>query len=292
MDGLNNASQPKWLQVDDDLVRQPQRVGRLPGRRQGRRTGRGCRTATTATCPSRPSRPPRSATSSSTTPPSASTCRGSGVPVVVTISYFPNWQVSGAEGVYRVSPNLMVVVPTSHHVSLWYGTRPSTTKAMGSASGPDRPGRPGPPPPRGHGVRAPAGLGRRRGCTDDGLPGHSGRVPAGSERAPVGGAKSCRGARPAGMAHWCARPARPGPNGGGVASHGPEPGPEPGGWAPLDWAPGPWSPPAPLRRRPPPAGPPPARTSAPAPGTGTWPTTPGITASLPKAEVTRGHPFC
>jgi hypothetical protein len=46
------------------------------------------------------------------------------VPVVVTISYFPNWQVSGAEGVYRVSPNLMVVVPTSHHVSLRYGTTP------------------------------------------------------------------------------------------------------------------------------------------------------------------------
>ena len=47
-----------------------------------------------------------------------------GVPVVVTISYFPNWQVSGAEGVYRVSPNLMVVVPTSHHVSLSYGNTP------------------------------------------------------------------------------------------------------------------------------------------------------------------------
>ena len=47
-----------------------------------------------------------------------------GVPVVVTISYFPNWQVSGAKGVYRVSPNLMVVVPTSHHVSLSYGYTP------------------------------------------------------------------------------------------------------------------------------------------------------------------------
>ena len=47
-----------------------------------------------------------------------------GVPVVVTTSYFPNWQISGAEGVYRVGPNLMVVVPTSHHVRLWYGTTP------------------------------------------------------------------------------------------------------------------------------------------------------------------------
>jgi hypothetical protein len=47
-----------------------------------------------------------------------------GVPVVVTISYFPNWHVSGAKGVYRVSPNLMVVVPTSHHVTLSYGYTP------------------------------------------------------------------------------------------------------------------------------------------------------------------------
>ena len=47
-----------------------------------------------------------------------------GVPVVVTVSYFPNWHVSGAEGVYRISPNLMVVVPTSHHVSLSYGYTP------------------------------------------------------------------------------------------------------------------------------------------------------------------------
>ena len=42
----------------------------------------------------------------------------------MTVSYFPNWHVSGAEGVYRISPNLMVVVPTSHHVSLSYGYTP------------------------------------------------------------------------------------------------------------------------------------------------------------------------
>jgi hypothetical protein len=47
-----------------------------------------------------------------------------GVPIAVTISYYPNWQVSGAEGPYRVSPNLMVVVPTSHHVHMWYGETP------------------------------------------------------------------------------------------------------------------------------------------------------------------------
>jgi hypothetical protein len=44
-----------------------------------------------------------------------------GVPVLVKESYFPNWKVSGAEGPYRVTPNLMVVVPTENHVELRYG---------------------------------------------------------------------------------------------------------------------------------------------------------------------------
>ncbi len=44
-----------------------------------------------------------------------------GVPVLVKASYFPNWEVSGAEGPYRVSPNLMVVVPTDTEVTLTYG---------------------------------------------------------------------------------------------------------------------------------------------------------------------------
>jgi hypothetical protein len=44
-----------------------------------------------------------------------------GVPVLVKVSYFPNWKVSGGEGPYRVTPNLMVVVPTSTHVRLHYG---------------------------------------------------------------------------------------------------------------------------------------------------------------------------
>lgn len=44
-----------------------------------------------------------------------------GVPVLVKASYFPNWQVSGAEGPYRVSPNLMVVIPTDTSVELTYG---------------------------------------------------------------------------------------------------------------------------------------------------------------------------
>lgn len=44
-----------------------------------------------------------------------------GEPVLVKVSYFPNWHASGADGPWRVSPNLMVVVPTSSHVSLHYG---------------------------------------------------------------------------------------------------------------------------------------------------------------------------
>jgi hypothetical protein len=47
-----------------------------------------------------------------------------GTPVLVRMSYFPNWKVDGAEGPYRVSPNLMVVVPTDTHVELRYGWTP------------------------------------------------------------------------------------------------------------------------------------------------------------------------
>lgn len=43
-----------------------------------------------------------------------------GVPVVVRTSYYPNWEASGANGPWRLSPNLMVVVPTSKHVSLHF----------------------------------------------------------------------------------------------------------------------------------------------------------------------------
>jgi hypothetical protein len=47
-----------------------------------------------------------------------------GVPVLVKASYFPNWQVSGAKGPYRVTPNLMVVIPTQRDVRLHYGRTP------------------------------------------------------------------------------------------------------------------------------------------------------------------------
>ena len=48
-----------------------------------------------------------------------------GVPMLVKISYYPRWHVTGADGPYRVSPNLMVVVPTSRDVSLAYTSTPA-----------------------------------------------------------------------------------------------------------------------------------------------------------------------
>jgi hypothetical protein len=44
-----------------------------------------------------------------------------GTPVLVRASYFPNWKATGADGPWRVTPNLMVVVPTEKHVELHYG---------------------------------------------------------------------------------------------------------------------------------------------------------------------------
>lgn len=43
-----------------------------------------------------------------------------GTPVLIKVSYFPNWKVSGAKGVYRAAPNMMVVVPTEKNVRLSY----------------------------------------------------------------------------------------------------------------------------------------------------------------------------
>ena len=44
-----------------------------------------------------------------------------GTPVLVRTSYFPNWNVSGAEGPYRVAPNMLVVIPTQTDVKLSFG---------------------------------------------------------------------------------------------------------------------------------------------------------------------------
>ena len=44
-----------------------------------------------------------------------------GVPVLVKVSYFPNWEATGADGPYRIGPNMMVVVPTETSVRLEFG---------------------------------------------------------------------------------------------------------------------------------------------------------------------------
>ncbi len=41
-----------------------------------------------------------------------------GVPHLVKVSYFPNWKATGAEGPFRSTPSLMVVVPTQEDVVL------------------------------------------------------------------------------------------------------------------------------------------------------------------------------
>ncbi|MBM3700357.1 MAG: hypothetical protein FJW68_05515 [Actinobacteria bacterium] len=44
-----------------------------------------------------------------------------GVPHLVKMSYFPNWQAKGADGPYLVSPSFMMVIPTDNQVTLYYG---------------------------------------------------------------------------------------------------------------------------------------------------------------------------
>jgi hypothetical protein len=43
-----------------------------------------------------------------------------GVPHLVKVSYFPNWQAHGAEGPYRAAPSLMIVVPTQEDVTITF----------------------------------------------------------------------------------------------------------------------------------------------------------------------------
>lgn len=53
-----------------------------------------------------------------------------GVPHLVKVSYFPNWQSDGAEGVYRVAPSLMLVVPTQNDVELEFARTRVETVGM------------------------------------------------------------------------------------------------------------------------------------------------------------------
>jgi len=44
-----------------------------------------------------------------------------GLPHIIKVSYFPNWKVRGARGVYPVSPHFMLVIPREPEVVLTYG---------------------------------------------------------------------------------------------------------------------------------------------------------------------------
>jgi len=44
-----------------------------------------------------------------------------GKPVLIKISYHPNWKVEGADRIYLVSPAFMLIFPTSSQVRLYYG---------------------------------------------------------------------------------------------------------------------------------------------------------------------------
>ncbi|MDD3520535.1 MAG: 6-pyruvoyl-tetrahydropterin synthase-related protein [Actinomycetota bacterium] len=45
-----------------------------------------------------------------------------GVPHLIKISYFPNWEAIGAEGPFAISPSFMMVIPTQNKVTLYYGS--------------------------------------------------------------------------------------------------------------------------------------------------------------------------
>jgi hypothetical protein len=45
-----------------------------------------------------------------------------GVPHLIKVSYFPNWDAEGAEGPFRAAPSLMVVVPTQEHVEIVFAS--------------------------------------------------------------------------------------------------------------------------------------------------------------------------
>jgi hypothetical protein len=44
-----------------------------------------------------------------------------GKPHIIKVSYFPNWQVEGADKIYLVSPSFMLVFPQQENVRIYYG---------------------------------------------------------------------------------------------------------------------------------------------------------------------------
>ncbi len=54
-----------------------------------------------------------------------------GQPHIVKVSYFPNWRATGAEGPWRATPSLMVVVPTENDVVIEF--RDTWAESLGNA---------------------------------------------------------------------------------------------------------------------------------------------------------------
>jgi len=44
-----------------------------------------------------------------------------GKPHIIKVSYYPNWQVEGAEKIYLVSPSFMLIIPKQENVRIYYG---------------------------------------------------------------------------------------------------------------------------------------------------------------------------
>ena len=51
-------------------------------------------------------------------------------PLLVKVSYHPNWRVEGAERIYLVSPSFMLIYPQQQHVQLSYGPGPWDRSGM------------------------------------------------------------------------------------------------------------------------------------------------------------------
>ena len=52
-----------------------------------------------------------------------------GQPLLIKVSYHPNWRIEGAERVYLVSPSFMLVFPTKHKLHLSFD--PGNTARIG-----------------------------------------------------------------------------------------------------------------------------------------------------------------